>query len=1037
MNIFQERLGSPIASFYWPSQGGNGVSIYPTIASFPVSAITGTLAVAADTGILYEYYGGAWVAISEPGDVLSLGNLDAQAGNAKGASLVSGVLSMQSASASYPGLVTLASQTWGGTKTFNLSPIVPTAKAYTNNTFAASTAFTQAAIEFSMAYIPLSGITGGTYSFDSQGSACVINVTASGGAITAATVISGGSGFLLGDIITCSSNGGNGDGYLLVTGVSGTAVTTLSVLYGGTGYVSGTGGSIAAASTTPYTFALAGTLISNATFVMTYGSYITTGNQWIFYNNTTGAFTVTVKMGNGSGVAIGTGVVIPQSSNNNAGVLVNTDGVTDVWYSNNGDNKLITNVSNNASYYPVIVSSSATGVQALDVSSPFVFNPSLNGGSIGIGATPTSKFQINDSTAQTVSYTSALINANATSSTASINKIGLDVESTGAWNGSPAVNTGLVVNVSGGTTNYAATFSGGNIGVGTTAPTYTIEVQKTDANGSIGVSNLSSTAARAPSVNVKNYTGGFSGSSSQINVFASRGSSAAPTPVQNGDFLGTVTGFGQYDTTSGHFASAAVIYFLAEGTFSSSSIPGAIAFSTSPSTGTTPMERMRITNGGMVGIGVSAPTSLLQMNDSSAQTVSYTSALINANATSSTASINKIGLDIESTGTWNGTTAVNIGLKANATGGTVNYAALFSGGNVGIGTSAPTVPLSVGPNPAAAFDGAEVFQVGNTGTSSVYCTVASGGSIRMLYGCLNGVGALSGGFVGTLSNNRFNIRSNNTERMVVDTTGYVGIGLTSPSYTLHSKDTLAAGTAGGTTGILNLLGTTSGVVSTTVQAAAGTYNFNLPTTAGSTGQVLTSAGGGSSAMTWSSGLVTSLTGDVTGTASGASIATTAAATQANIVTLSKSTGVAVHGSNTNDAASAGYVGELINANVARSSFISLSANTAANITSISLTAGDWDIRGAGGVRTQNTMTQINVALNTTSASLGTGDSYANFGSGLGVMVNTGIAILAANDYTLALPTSRVSLSSTTTIYLVMQTDTAQHAYGYVEARRVR
>ena len=58
--------------------------------------------------------------------------------------------------------------------------------------------------------------------------------------------------------------------------------------------------------------------------------------------------------------------------------------------------------------------------------------------------------------------------------------------------------------------------------------------------------------------------------------------------------------------------------------------------------------------------------------------------------------------------------------------------------------------------------------------------------------------------------------------------------------------------ASGTTGKLNLSGSTSGTVTVQPQATAGTYNFNLPTTAGTTGQVLTSAGGSSTAMTWTS-----------------------------------------------------------------------------------------------------------------------------------------------------------------------------------------
>jgi hypothetical protein len=51
---------------------------------------------------------------------------------------------------------------------------------------------------------------------------------------------------------------------------------------------------------------------------------------------------------------------------------------------------------------------------------------------------------------------------------------------------------------------------------------------------------------------------------------------------------------------------------------------------------------------------------------------------------------------------------------------------------------------------------------------------------------------------------------------------------------------------------LVITGATDGAITIQGQANAGTFNFNLPTTAGSSGQVLTSAGGGASAMTWTS-----------------------------------------------------------------------------------------------------------------------------------------------------------------------------------------
>lgn len=68
--------------------------------------------------------------------------------------------------------------------------------------------------------------------------------------------------------------------------------------------------------------------------------------------------------------------------------------------------------------------------------------------------------------------------------------------------------------------------------------------------------------------------------------------------------------------------------------------------------------------------------------------------------------------------------------------------------------------------------------------------------------------------------------------------------------TIKASSTISSGVAGSSIGGLLVSGNTSGTVSILPQAAAGTYNFNLPTTAGSAGEVLTSAGGAGSPMTW-------------------------------------------------------------------------------------------------------------------------------------------------------------------------------------------
>ena len=197
-----------------------------------------------------------------------------------------------------------------------------------NSTLIATDAFVQTAVELSMATVPLS-ITGGTYSFASLGVNALVSYTATAGAITSITIWIPfvGSGYVVGDVVTPA--GGNYDAMIQVTAVSGAGAPTAgTILYGGTGYTSGTSKAAGGAISVPYTWLLSGVLTSNATFIMTPGTYLTQSNQWIFCNNTTGAFTVTVGVaGPGTDAASGgRTVVIPQGTNNSRSVLLQTDG---------------------------------------------------------------------------------------------------------------------------------------------------------------------------------------------------------------------------------------------------------------------------------------------------------------------------------------------------------------------------------------------------------------------------------------------------------------------------------------------------------------------------------------------------------------------------------------------------------------------------------------------------------------------------------------------------------------------------------------
>lgn len=95
-----------------------------------------------------------------------------------------------------------------------------------------------------------------------------------------------------------------------------------------------------------------------------------------------------------------------------------------------------------------------------------------------------------------------------------------------------------------------------------------------------------------------------------------------------------------------------------------------------------------------------------------------------------------------------------------------------------------------------------------------------------------------------------------------------------------SRGYVQFGTGGTENGILKIAGSSSGNITIQPQAAAGTYNFNLPITAGTSGQLLLSGGGGASPMTFS----TALPNGTTATTQSAGDNSTKVATTAYVAT---------------------------------------------------------------------------------------------------------------------------------------------------------
>ena len=148
-------------------------------------------------------------------------------------------------------------------------------------------------------------------------------------------------------------------------------------------------------------------------------------------------------------------------------------------------------------------------------------------------------------------------------------------------------------------------------------------------------------------------------------------------------------------------------------------------------------------------------------------------------------------------------------------------------------------------------------------------------------------------------------------------------------------------------------------------------------------------------------------------------------------------GIPVQGTNTNDNAAAGDKGEYVSSDITSGSAVSLTTTTQTNITSISLTAGDWDVycNAVFSPAATTNIIQTSSSVSTTSATLdGSNDRQA-----LDQYRKRGYCHWRQH-FRLPVCGARFSLSGTTTVYLVALAQFAvstMSAYGKIWARRVR
>ncbi|SAK53687.1 hypothetical protein AWB78_01350 [Caballeronia calidae] len=238
----------------------------------------------------------------------------------------------------------------------------------------------------------------------------------------------------------------------------------------------------------------------------------------------------------------------------------------------------------------------------------------------------------------------------------------------------------------------------------------------------------------------------------------------------------------------------------------------------------------------------------------------------------------------------------------------------------------------------------------------------------------------------------------------------------------------------------------SGSTLSALQWTSGTgFTCATPSSTGSGSVVLATSPtlttpnlGTPSAVTLTNGSGLPISSGVSGLGTGVATALGSAVTGSGGPVLATSptiTTPTITGVTSGSCASSGNVGQCVSSNIPNGSAVSLSSGTASNVTSISLTAGNWIAAGnvcfsPAGSTTSN---YALAALNTVSA-----PALPTTPNG-GAEHNQSAAIVASNgSYCLPTGTALYTVSGSTTLYLVAFSNfsvSTMTAYGYIFAMR--
>jgi hypothetical protein len=227
-----------------------------------------------------------------------------------------------------------------------------------------------------------------------------------------------------------------------------------------------------------------------------------------------------------------------------------------------------------------------------------------------------------------------------------------------------------------------------------------------------------------------------------------------------------------------------------------------------------------------------------------------------------------------------------------------------------------------------------------------------------------------------------------------------------------------------------------------------TFTQNIIASAGVTGNLTGSvSGNATTATTLATGRTIAISGAVTGTATSfngsANITIPATITSGATITSPALAGTAtgsltstvLQGITNGVAATAGFVGEVIESIRVVGTATVLTSGVSNNAANITLTAGEWYINGQVDYRAGATtsITILTQGISTASGTLGAQDTFSR-------SVFAAVVPTAANDIGLPIRGQVLSLTATTTVYLVTNatfTASTLSAYGTITARRIR